>query len=131
MDYHNMDTSYIDKRSQSMAIASLVLGIAGLVMSCCIYPAIIFGSLAIIFALLSRGGELTLSGYSKAGLILGIIGIVCGILFLVYGIFILFVQFGGIEGYMQYIEDFMREMGYTDSYDPYDLYKSYDLYHSF
>ena len=131
MDYHNMDTSYIDKRSQSMAIASLVLGIAGLVMSCCIYPAIIFGSLAIIFALWSRGGEMTLSGYSKAGLILGIIGIVCGILFLIYGILVLFIQFGGIEGYMQFIEDFMREMGGTDSYDPYDFHQYYDFYNSY
>ena len=62
MDYNEYhmpntpNTSYIEKRSASMAIASLVLAIAGLVMGCCIYPAIIFGSLAIILALLSRGG---------------------------------------------------------------------------
>ena len=50
MEYHDPNTSYIDKRSPSMAIASLILGIAGLAMSCCSYPAIIFGSLAIIIA---------------------------------------------------------------------------------
>ena len=44
MDYNGTNTSYIDKRSASMAIASMVIGIAGMVMSCCIYPAIIFGS---------------------------------------------------------------------------------------
>ena len=105
MQYHEMNTSYIDKRSSSMAIASMVMGIAGLVMSCCIYPAIIFGSLAIILGLLSRGGEMTSNGYGKAGLILGIISIVCCILFLIYGLYILFVQFGGMEGYLEYIEE--------------------------
>ena len=43
MDYYNSDTSYIEKRSIGMAIAAMVMGIAGLAMSCCIYPAIIFG----------------------------------------------------------------------------------------
>ncbi|MEY8390283.1 DUF4190 domain-containing protein [Lachnospiraceae bacterium] len=128
MQYKEMNTSYIDKRSSSMAIASMVLGIAGLVMSCCIYPAIIFGSLAIIFALLSRGGEMTTNGYGKAGLILGIISIICGILFLIYGLYILFARFGGMEGYLEYIEDLMEQSGYPNNYDPYDLYKSYDLH---
>ncbi len=127
MDYNEMYTSYIDKRSSSMAIASMVLGIAGLVLSCCIYPAIIFGSLAIIFALLSRGGEMTTNGFGKAGLILGVIAIICGILFLVYGLFILFVQFGGPEGYLEYIEDLMEQSGYPNNYDPYDFYNPYDL----
>ena len=127
MQYHEMNTSYIDKRSSSMAIASMVMGIAGLVMSCCIYPAIIFGSLAIILGLLSRGGEMTTNGYGKAGLILGIISIVCGILFLIYGLYILFVQFGGMEGYLEYIEDLMENSGYPNNYDPYDLYKSYNF----
>ena len=130
MEYHDPNTSYIDKRSPSMAIASLILGIAGLAMSCSIYPAIIFGSLAIILALLSRGGEMTTSGYSKIGLILGIISIVCGILFLIYGLFILFVQFGGLEGYMQYIEDLMEDM-YPNLYDPNDWHSPYDFYNSF
>ena len=121
MEYHDPNTSYIDKRSPSMAIASLILGIAGLAMSCCIYPAIIFGSLAIILALLSRGGEMTTSGYSKIGLILGIISIVCGILF---------VQFGGLEGYMQYIEDLMEDM-YPNLYDTNEWHSPYDFYNSF
>lgn len=105
-----------------MAIASLVLAIAGLVMGCCIYPAIIFGSLAIILALLSRGGEMTTSGYAKAGLILGIIAIIFGILFFIYGLITLFVQFGGLEGYLNYIEEIMEEMGSPSYYDSYDMF---------
>lgn len=130
MDYneYNMPntpgTSYIEKRSQSMAIASMVLAIAGLVMGCCIYPATIFGSLAIILALLSRGGEMTTSGYAKAGLILGIIAIVFGILFFIYGLVTLLVQFGGLEGYMNYIEEIMEDMGYPSYYDSYDMFNN-------
>lgn len=130
MEYHETGTSYIEKRSPSMAIASMILGIAGLAMCCCIYPAIVFGSLSIIFALLSRGGEMTFSGYGKAGLILGIIAIVLGILLLAYGLFVLFVQFGGPEGYLEYMEDLMREMGYPDSGNPSDFYRSFDYFNS-
>lgn len=122
MDYNESNTSYIEMRSAGMAIASLVMGIIGLVMSCCVYPAIIFGSLAIIFALLSRGGEMTTNGYAKAGLILGIIGIVCGILFLIYSLVTVFSQFGSFEGYMHYVEELMEEMGYPDPYGSYDFY---------
>jgi len=128
MDYNEYhmpntpNTSYIEKRSASMAISSLVLAIAGLVMGCCIYPAIIFGSLAIILALLSRGGEMTTSGYAKAGLILGIIAIIFGILFFIYGLITLFVQFGGLEGYLNYIEEIMEEMGSPSYYDSYDMF---------
>lgn len=130
MDYngYNMpgtpNTSYIEKRSAGMAIASLALAIAGLAMGCCIYPPIIFGSLAIILALLSRGGEMTTSGYAKAGLILGIIAVIFGILFFIYGLITLFVQFGGLEGYMNYIEEIMEEMGYPSYYDSYDMFNN-------
>ncbi|TGY96669.1 DUF4190 domain-containing protein [Petralouisia muris] len=121
MDYES-NKSYIEMRSAGMSVAAMIMGILGLVMSCCVYPAIVFGSLAIIFALLSRGGEMHTNGYAKAGLILGIIGIVCGILFLMYSFFTLLVQFGGWEGYLNYIEELMQEMGYPDSVSPYDFY---------
>lgn len=135
MDYNESDNyntynapniSYTEKRSTSMAIASLVMAISGLVMGCCVYPAIIFGSLAIILALLSRGGEMTTNSYAKAGLILGILAIVSGILFLAYSIFTVYVQFGGFEGYMNYIEELMQEMGYPSS-DTYDLYRNMNI----
>ncbi len=121
MDYEP-NKSYIEMRSAGMSVASLIIGILGLVMSCCIYPPIIFGSLAIIFALLSRGGEMHMNSYAKAGLILGIIAIICGILFFIYSVLTLLLQFGGIEGYLQYIEDLMQDMGYPDSSSPYDFY---------
>lgn len=121
MDYES-NKSYIEMRSAGMSVASLIMGILGLVMSCCVYPPIIFGSLAIIFALLSRGGEMHTNSYAKAGLILGIIAIICGILFLIYSVLTLLLQFGGIEGYLRYIEELMQDMGYPNSSNPYDFY---------
>lgn len=121
MDYEP-NKSYIEMRSAGMSVASLIMGILGLVMSCCVYPPIIFGSLAIIFALLSRGGEMHTNSYAKAGLILGIIAIICGILFFIYSVLTLLLQFGGIEGYLQYIEEIMQDMGYPNSSNPYDFY---------
>ena len=121
MDYES-NKSYIEMRSAGMSVASLVMGILGLAMSCCVYPPIIFGSLAIIFALLSRGGELHMNSYGKAGLVLGSLGIICGILILAYSFFTLMAEFGGWEGYLRYIEEIMNEMGSPSSSSPYDFY---------
>lgn len=120
MDYEP-NKSYIEMRSAGMSVASLVLGIIGLSMGCCIYPPIIFGSLAIILALLSRGGEMHMNSYAKAGLALGIISMAFGALFLIYSFFTLMAEFGGIDGYLHYIEELMEEMGYPNS-NPYDVY---------
>lgn len=121
MDYES-NKSYIEMRSAGMSVASLIMGIFGLIMSCCIYPAMIFGSLAIIFALLSRGGEMHTNSYAKAGLILGAIAIICGILFFIYSILTLLIQFGGIQGYLQSIEELIQNMEYPKSSNPYDFY---------
>lgn len=62
-------------RPSAMATASLVLGILSIVFTCCCCGGFIFGSLGIIFALLSRVDH-TMEGRAKAGLITGIIGMV-------------------------------------------------------
>ena len=114
MDYEP-NRSYIEMRSAGMAVASLVMGSIGIVLSCCIYPAFVFGSLSIIFALLSRGGDRKTSGYGRIGLILGAIALVLGVLFLLYGILTIYVQFGGIEGYLEYLDEMLQGLGYSES----------------
>ena len=121
MDYE-ANKSYIEMRSAGMSVASLVMGILGLAMGCCVYPPVIFGSLAILFALLSRGGELHMNSYGKAGLTLGILGIICGILIFAYSFFTLMAEFGGLEGYLEYIEELMEEINSPSSSGPYDFY---------
>lgn len=113
---------YADKRSAGMAVASLVLGIVSVVLSCCVYPGFIFGSLAVILALLSRGGERSLNGYSIAGLVLGIIGIAAGIFMLIYSMVAFFITIGGWEGYLNEIQRVIEQMpaeGYPNRYHTY------------
>lgn len=69
----------VETKKNAMPSVSLVMGILGLLFFCCCYGGFIFGSLAIIFALLSRTGE-PMAGQAKAGLILGIIAIILTIL---------------------------------------------------
>ena len=118
MDY-GPGRSYIEMRSAGMAVASLVMGILGIALSCCIYPAFIFGSLAVIFALLSRGGEMKPGGKGKIGLSLGVLALIFGVLFLLYGILTIYVQFGGIEGYMEYLNEVLQQLGSPDASAPY------------
>ena len=111
MDYQNNPDShqpgqelfspYKNKRSAGFATASLVLGILSLVTCCCIYSALPFGALAIIFALLSRGGEMTMDSRGMTGLGLGIAGLVLTIVIFII-MFIYTVSFyGGFDAFMQ------------------------------
>lgn len=74
------DQAYSRPRKQSnMALASLVMGIIGIVTSCCCYGGLIFGCLGILFALLSKVDD-TMEGYAKGGLATSIIALVLALL---------------------------------------------------
>lgn len=87
------------KRSQGMEVASLVLGI---ISTCtCLYTGIICGALAVMFALLSRGGQLRLSPRANIGLWLGIAGIVAtGALYIFAYVFAI-SQYGSLENLLR------------------------------
>ena len=78
----------------NMALASLVMGILGIITSCCCYGGVIFGSLGILFALLSRTED-RFEGYAKAGLITSAIAIVLVVLVAI--VFIGLVAINGME----------------------------------
>lgn len=65
--------------SDSMAMASLVMGILSLVSCCCTCLAVVLGALGIIFAFLSRG-EGEMNKQAKAGLILSAAGLAVSLL---------------------------------------------------
>ena len=65
------------EQKNDMALTSMILGIASIVLSCCCYLGMILGRLAIIFAALSRVDEM--HRQAKTGLITGIIGMVLSI----------------------------------------------------
>ena len=68
------------EKSSSMAKASMIFGIGGIVCSCTCFPGIIASALALIFGLLSRTGE-TMDSSGGVGL------------FLSFGFFIVWVIF--------------------------------------
>ena len=84
-----MKTPYQNKSSDNMALASFILGIIAVITSGCIYLAIVCGSLGIILALLSRGGEMKLTSRGIAGLTLSSIGL--ALTFLIYTAAFLFL----------------------------------------
>lgn len=71
--YEKVYEEPVKARQSNMALASLVMGIIGIVTFCCC-GGILFGSLGIIFALLSKT-EQQFEGYAKAGLITSSIAI--------------------------------------------------------
>ena len=90
-----------EKHSEYMALASMILGIVATVTSGCIYLAIICGSLGIILALLSRGGQMHFPPQAKAGLILSCVGFALTTIIYLTAFFFIMQQYGGIDGLMQ------------------------------
>ncbi len=85
------------RRSGRMEAASFYLGIIAVTTPCLIYTTLICGSLGIVFALLSRGGELTLTPRAKAGLIMGLTGLAILLFMIVYTIAVASLCYGGLE----------------------------------
>ena len=57
----NPNNNFYNKRSRNMEVAALVLSIIAIASCSCIYVSVICGSLAMIFALLSKGGATSMS----------------------------------------------------------------------
>ena len=89
------------KRSESMANASIILGITALFTCSCIYLSIVCGSLGIILALLSRGGEKNSSTRAILGLVLSGIGLFLTIAIYFAAFLAIIVQYGSIDNFMQ------------------------------
>lgn len=83
------------RRSKRMETTALILGVLSIATICLVYPTLICGSLAIVFALLSRGGERTLTARAQIGLTLGSIGLGIILLMIIYTLVIAEVYYGG------------------------------------
>jgi hypothetical protein len=86
------------RRSVWMENVSLILGILSLLTACMIYPALIGGSIAIVLALLSKGGEETMTSKAIGGLILGAIALFFVVLAFIYVFMLLNAMYGGLSG---------------------------------
>ncbi len=102
-----------DPHSQGFGIASIVLGIVGIATGCCAYPSIICGALAVLFALLSKGGTMTLSDRGRVGMILGVISLAIGVLMLVFSLIYMILTFGSFANYMKNYMDLLEQIDPT------------------
>lgn len=100
---------YNDKRSSGFAVAALVLGILSIATCCCIYSALIFGALSILFALLSRGGEMKMSERAFVGLVLGITGLVIAVAAFAFMFLFTVNTYGGFDAFMQYSNELAEQ----------------------
>lgn len=107
-----------NKRSDSMATASFVLGMISLLTSGCIYFALVCGALGIILALLSKGGEYTMNSQAKLGLVLSTLGLIFTIVIFVGMIAFTMYYYGGIDGVMQ---EYMNIMGAETMEELYEM----------
>lgn len=112
------DRIYENKHSEGMATASLILGIAGLATACCFYPGIICGALAIIFAILSRGGGMTIPNKARVGLGLGIAAIALLAMLFAMVLLVAIIESGGIEAFIREYRQMYQEI-YNTYYNNY------------
>lgn len=114
----NMD-QYRSRRSSGMATASLVLGIASLASSYCLYLAMPCGALGMILALLSRGGTRKMDNQATVGLVLCACGLGFSILFTAFSFFITYQMYGGWDGIMR---EYMKLYGVDSLEELYEIF---------
>ena len=99
--FHENYNLYRDKRSQSFATAGFVLGLIAALTPYFVFTSLICGPLAIIFGLLSKGGEMTMDTKGKVAVILGIIGLVLTVLIILVAFRVVIIdEFGGFENFL-------------------------------
>lgn len=110
--------NHTPKRPNSLATASLVLGIISLFACFFLYLAIPFAVLGILFALLSRKNREPMHGRAKFGLGLSIAGLVVSIILTVFVVVTLlpYARSGQLQQYIQnYLESYYDTDSGTDS----------------
>lgn len=108
--YQRIKPNYFELFSLGFALASIF--------SCTfIYTAYLFGGLAILFALLSRGAQMQFCSRAKWAIIIGIAGIVLSTVLFVASFLFLLQEYGSLEGILRAGSemmnlDFEKEFGY-------------------
>ena len=97
-----------DQRSVPMTTAAVVLSVIAISTICCTYLSFLCGVLGITFALLSKGGEQTMSPHARSALSVSITAIVLTVLLFAGSFAALILQYGSLEEfwkvYMEMVE---------------------------
>jgi hypothetical protein len=94
------------QKNRIWSVGSLVIGIMSVLCCCLEWPGLIFGVLAIVFAILSRKNLGYFDGLAIAGVILGIFGTVFSV-FMIIGGYVLETS----EFYNEFITEFEKQYG--------------------
>ncbi len=90
-----------DKRSPKMTTAAIVLSVAAISTTCCLYLSIVCSSLAIIFALLSKGGEQTMSANAKMALRTSVLAIFLTITLTIGSFVTVIREYGSVDAFLK------------------------------
>ena len=97
--YHRNPTP--GNASNGLAVAALICSILSIVSVCCLYGAFIFGGLAIIFALLSRGARKKATGAARTALLLGTAGVLISVVITIGSFITVSRQYGGFDKFLE------------------------------
>ncbi len=119
--YPNHSNSYyngpVTKPANSLAIAAMSLGILALILAftCTVYPTLVFGGLAIILALLSKGTDAKMHANAKTGVITASVGICFNFVIVASALVLLFSPYANPEYRKEF--DRMYEKIYGESFE--------------
>lgn len=97
----NPNNNFYNKRSRNMEVAALVLSIIAIASCSCIYVSIICGSLAMIFALLSKGGATSMSSMAMTSFWIAFAAVVITLIIYIGSFAAMLQEYGSIEGILK------------------------------
>lgn len=97
---------YVPARNNNFVLLSLIMGILSLCTCALIIPPFIFGGLAILFALLSRGKDTNFPKQSLAGIATGALGLILAVCLGAFSIYTLMTN----PEYHQLLNDTSKQM---------------------
>jgi|LSQX01.3.fsa_nt_gb RsiW-degrading membrane proteinase PrsW (M82 family) len=119
VDNSGMNNSYQAKKTNGLAIASMVLGIVSVPLICCCYVGILTGILAVIFGFIARKniresqGTQEGMGMALAGIIIGFVVVGCTLVLILLYVAVGFQSDMFTEGYWeQLLEEAKRQQQY-------------------
>ncbi len=113
-------TEPIRGRSNYLEVASLAFGIAAIVCCTCLYLSLIFGAFAILFGVLSRGGENRMGDRAIIGTSMGSLGLGLTAIIYIFCFLMLIRAYGGLTDLILYMRD-MSDVSTQELYQ--DIYE--------
>ena len=95
----NPNNNFYNKRSRNMEVAALVLSIIAIASCSCI--SVICGSLAMIFALLSKGGATSMSSMAMTSFWIAFAAVVITLIIYIGSFAAMLHEYGSIEGILK------------------------------